>query len=38
MTEEYILQKLLSELAKGLESLKNEGGLTIDEAFDELLE
>lgn len=36
MTEECILQKLLSELTKGLESLKTEGGLTIDEAFADL--
>lgn len=38
MAEECILHKLLSELAKGPESLKNEGGLTVDEAFANLLD
>lgn len=28
--------KLLSELSKGVESLRREGGLTIDEAFEGL--
>lgn len=28
--------KLLSELAKGVESIRSEGGLTVDEAFEGL--
>ena len=30
--------RLLSELAKGVESLRKEGGMTVDEAFDGLEE
>lgn len=36
LAEKQAAIRLLSELSKGTESLRKEGGLTIDEAFEEV--